>query len=314
MLGLPARLVAFGLASLLGAAATFVACGLQTSGLSLGGSGSGGRATASSDAAGTAGEAGHATGGTGGAPADAGQDAAEDHDAGRDAAPKEAGPTAYASCKDWLNAEPDAKNGVYSLFDTALNVYPAYCDMEDDGGGWTLVLKINGDNMTFAYGDARWTNTQGYNADLPALDTNEAKLASFWSVPFTALRVGMIDPTDFVLRWLDVAVGGTSLLELITSDGGTTTTLGKGAWEGLLASGSIQTNCNWEGINADGRVRVGMIGDDTSPQCDSPDSFIGFGANPSSFEMPNVTCGNTAHYYPDNGDRSTAAFGYLMVR
>jgi Fibrinogen beta and gamma chains, C-terminal globular domain len=314
MLGLPARLAAFGLVS----AAAFLACGLQTAGIPASGAGAG---------ASTSSSTGHATGGAGGAPVDAGNDAGGEHDAGHDAgpdaAPVEAGPTVYASCKALLGAQPGTNSGVYSLVDGSHTAYQAYCDMEDDGGGWTLVLKINGDMATFQYGEALWTNTSAYNADLPALDTNEAKLASFWSVPFTELRLGMIDPTDLVTRWLDVPIAGSSLLDLVSGDGGDAgdagdggdagvTQLGVGAWEGLLASGSIQTNCNWQPINADGHVRIGLVGDE-SGDCQSPDSFIGFGAD-TWFQQPDIACGNTAHDTTDHGDRSTPTFGYVMVR
>ena len=141
---------------------------------------------------------------------------------------------------------------------------------------------------------------------------SEAKLASYWSIPFTDLRVGMVDAN--ATRWLVVPIGGSTLLSLINKGGGTS--LGRGAWEGLLVTGSLQTNCNWEGINANGQVRIGIVGDE-SVGCNigitSPDSFIGFGAD-TSFQSPSFDCGNIAHYSPDHNDQQTPTFGYVMVR
>ncbi len=312
----------------------FAGCGLQTEGLgpstSTSSVVSSSTGTSASHAAGTGGHGGASTStsssvGTGGA----GTEDAGGTDAGIDAAPVDSGPPLYASCKDWLAALPGAASGVYRLVDPMGNVYEAYCDMVGEigdtgdagdagdagdmavGGGWTLVLKIDGNQNTFPYDNPLWTNLSAYNAESPALDTNEAKLESFWTVPFMALRVGMIDPNNHVLRWLVVPVASTSLLDLVNA-GGTTTTLGKAEWESLLLTGSIQTNCNWEGINADGHVRIGIVGDDSNPECNTPDSFIGFGAD-TWFASP-FDCGNIAHWYPDHGDQTTKAFGYVMVR
>jgi hypothetical protein len=324
MLGMHARVASVFVGCSLGAAAAFAGCGFQTSGLGSGGAPGATTLTHASSTAGTT--TSHATGTGGGTSASTGTGAREDAgstDASIDAAPVvDAAPTAYTSCLDWLQASPGAASGVYDLLDDAQNVYQAYCEMEadsGDGGGWTLVLKIDGTKTTFPYGDAHWTNSVSYNPDMPYLDTNEAKLASFWSVPFTAMRVGMIDAA--ATRWLLLPLGGSSVLDLVTdgdggdgTDGGALTTyLSVDAWEGLLASGSIQTNCNWQGINADGHVRIGLVGDDSNPQCNSPDSFIGFGAD-GSFQAPSFDCGNIAHYNPDHNDRTTMTFGYVMVR
>jgi hypothetical protein len=299
------------------ACAAFAGCAFQTDGL-IAPSGSSGTSVTSSTTGGSSMSLG--TGGIGASSSTStgtgalSQEDAGSEDASTDAAPVDAGPTAYASCLAWLTARPGAASGVYDLLDDSQNVYAAYCEMEGDagaGGGWTLALKIDGTKTTFPYDDALWSNSTAYEPAMPDLDMNEAKLASFWSVPFTELRVGMIDAG--VTRWLIVPIGGTSLLDLLNNHGSPTTTLGRGAWEGLLATGSLQTPCNWEGINADGHVRIGIVGDESFPLCNSPDSFIGFGAD-TSFQAPSFDCGNIAHYTPDHGDQTTRTFGYVMVR
>lgn len=242
----------------------------------------------------------HGAGGTGGMPGTGGM-------GGTGTGGVDAGPPTFTSCKDRLAASSKEGSGVKDLVDASQQPYKAFCEMGADGGGWTLVLKIDGNQSNFFFDNPLWTNNAPFNPDKPALDMTEAKLASFWSVPFTEVRVGM---NDGKLRWLVVSLTSTSLLDAIKNGG--STSAGRDAWEGLLASGSLQTNCNWEGLNRQDHVRLGIVGDEsigcgTFP---SPDSFIGFGAA-SNWGSP---CGNTAHYSPDNGDRDTKVFGYVMVR
>ena len=316
MPGTPARLAALVVACSLAAGGALVACGLQTDGL-----GSTGTASGPS----TGGSGGSSTspgsGGNGGA-GDAGSE-----DASPEAAPVDARPPAYVSCLDWLTAEPGATSGVYDLIDTLGNIYPAYCDMVGDGsdggdggvaGGWTLAMKIDGhDTGALDYDDALWTNEVALNAGQPDLDRNEAKLPSFWSVPMTELRVGMVE--DTTTRWLVVPLavaGGAVSLFYVIQNGAPQTTLGRGAWEGLLANGSLQTQCAREGINADGLVRIGIVADDDG-DCSSPDSFLGFGAVNASkgpFTAPSPPSGNIAEWSPDHGDQTVTTFGYVMVR
>jgi hypothetical protein len=202
---------------------------------------------------------------------------------------------------------PTDPSGVYDLVPLTGAPYQAYCDMESSGGGWTLALKIDGNESTFAFDAALWNDTNALAPDEPDLDMTEAKLASYWSIPVTELRLGMID--GGTTRWKQLKVQGTSLQALIASGQETKTTEGSGFWEALLASGSIQTKCNWEGLNADGRVRIGLVGDDSS-DCSSPDSVIGFGVEDGF----GPASGNEAHWFPDHGDRSTQTFGYVLVR
>lgn len=215
-----------------------------------------------------------------------------------------------ATCEEWLAVDPTLLDGVFELTPAAGPPYKAYCDMGN--GGFTLVLKVDGTKDTFHYDKPIWTDGNTLNPNDYGLDTKEAKLASFSAVPVGTLRLGMTDAT--VTRWLDVPLPmkSTSLQALL--GGSVTTTLGNDGWKKLVAAGSIQTNCNWEGINVQGRLRIGLLGDEsgncaTSP---SPDSFLGFGGKTNSDGQ--AASGNWAHWDPDNGIKSTPTFGYVMVR
>ena len=96
-------------------------------------------------------------------------------------------------------------------------------------------------------------------------------------------------------------------------------TVGRTAWKSLLAAGSLQLNCNQEGFNSvcgggDTRVRIGILGNQEA-DCLSCDSRIGFGgAGAYCLQNTNYSCGNEAYCTPDNGDKSTPTFGYVMIR
>ena len=69
--------------------------------------------------------------------------------------------------------------------------------------------------------------------------------------------------------------------------------------------------------NDNGKIfaRIGIIGNNEN-DCASPDSFIGFGTTNIEYAPANlkkVSCGNFAIHASD-GDRSLAAFGYLLIK
>jgi len=211
-------------------------------------------------------------------------------------------------------------SGVYTIDPDGASGYDpfqAYCDMTAGGGGWTLLMKIDGTKTTFGYNASFWTDNAFYQTDHPGLDhAFEAKLTGFMNQPFNAVRVGMYDPSDTTERFLDIPQSKTSLSQLFLS-GTLATTFGVSAWEGLVASPSLQTACTQEGFNlgaASTAARIGIVGDDDA-DCMTPESRIGIGTGGAACgQVDGDASGDEAYCTPDHGNRSTPTFGYLFVR
>jgi hypothetical protein len=242
----------------------------------------------------------------------------------------DAGPEAQSSCAAILasnsvyNAGINGISGVYDLVTSNGTPYAAYCDMTNGGGGWTLVLKANGNNPTFRYDSTIWTGTSTLNPNLPNLDGNEALLQSYFSVPFTEVRVGMATiaaPT--ALNFVTMTQNAANLSAVING-GFTPSSLGRAAWKAMVPTvGSLQPNCNREGFNVAhpsdanpqwARARIGIIGNQEN-DCLSPDSRIGIGtAGSSCLQTDSISVGNSAGCTPDLGDKNYRAFGVVFVR
>jgi len=190
--------------------------------------------------------------------------------------------TLHASCQAILAATPSSPSGRYWVAPTGpSSAAEVYCDMATAGGGWTLALKANGANTTFAYDAALWTNTALLNPT--SLDTTptDAKFASFLNQPVTQVLVVMT--AGGMSRSAVIDASAANLAALVS---GTyrATTLGRTAWLGLLPGQTIQPNCNREGFSnsfADphARVRIGILGNQEN-DCGSTDSWLGVGGNP----------------------------------
>jgi len=220
------------------------------------------------------------------------------------------------NCADLLAKKAGTASGVYWIQPTGVaQAFQAHCDMTGDGGGWTLALKMDGTKATFAYDAALWTNSGTLAADKPDFDTAEAKLASFSSVPFTAVRVGIMVGTT--QHWLTVPLAGTSLTALF-SGSAKTTSLGRNAWKSLVSNASAQPACNIEGTNGACGARTLRIGLLTNQEndCQSCDSYIGLGHSGQAgcSSMTGGYAGCMASCSADNGDQSQLGWGYLYVR
>ena len=103
-------------------------------------------------------------------------------------------------------------------------------------------MKINGKKQTFGYDSALWSNKHTFNEDSLKIDDDEAKFASYWTVPFTELRVGM--KAEGSTKWINIKQTATSLYSLIADGQYRSTRIGKVVWRSLLPRTSMQVNCN----------------------------------------------------------------------
>ena len=170
---------------------------------------------------------------------------------------------------------------------------------------------------TFTYDSPLWTNKEPYNeADgLTGLDDKETKLPSYWTTPFAKICLGM--KVALVTEFIEIEMPAPSLHSLIADGTYRATSLGREAWKLLVEDSSLQLYCNEEGFNVvsasaiHSKARIGIMGNNEN-ECLSCDSRIGFGTvgDPNS----DITCGNVAKHEPlDNGEKHTAAMGYIFV-
>ncbi|XP_028396199.1 uncharacterized protein LOC114520172 [Dendronephthya gigantea] len=230
-----------------------------------------------------------------------------------------------SSCKDLLNRNSALPNGVYKLQNNvSLEQYDVYCHMDAisgcGGGGWTLVMKIDGKKNDFNYGSLHWTNKVAYEVEdgLEGLTQKQTKLASYWNTPFNKICLGMRVSSE--TKWITLDYAASSLYNVIGDGSFKSTSVGRGAWESLIDGSALQPNCNQEGINADKyyaslhfvRVRIGIVGNNQN-HCDSCDSCIGFGTSARcGDDIRSTTCGNMA-VCDRMENKNTPAFGFILV-
>ncbi len=205
---------------------------------------------------------------------------------------------------------PGAPSGLYWLDPDGVGVlapFAAYCDMVGDGGGWTLVMKVDGNSPLLTGESALWQDMSLISADKPDFDKQQARLPGYAQLPLTQLRVGLtVDaspPATLVL-----AVQGSSLGYLISQGKLIATSAGRQNWKSLLVDSSLQMYCSQEGLNTID-CRIG-ISSNQENDCASPDSWLGIGCV-GGFAAGNFADGN---WSPDNGAKATKAFGYVWVR
>ncbi len=237
------------------------------------------------------------------------------------------------SCQEYFNGKPgyieSKTDGVYWIKPAAsATPFAVYCLMTEKGGGWTLILKADGSRKTFVYDAALWTNAAVHNAPDLQMDLNEAKLASFSTVPFQSVLLAFSEIKAGAPRlYLSVNKSASSFQSLMQQgrsigfDPPLPTVLG---WRLLLPNGVLQGECHREAFNAHGdknilndypgiKVRFGILG---SPDrgCSNfgfgPQSFIGIGAN-DTLGVNGFVGSDRIEAFKDNARKR---MGYLFVR
>ena len=139
----------------------------------------------------------------------------------------------------------------------AFEVYKTFCIQQTfcyGNEGWSLILKIDGNQQSFTYNSLLWSNKKTFQPNNLDLDDKETKLASYWTLPFTELRLGM--KVDGTTRWIIFSYTASSLYSLIADGQYRGTSIGKSKWRSLLPRSSLQRNCNKV---SDSRTRTAIV-------------------------------------------------------
>ncbi len=216
-----------------------------------------------------------------------------------------------ASCDVLRQVSPDVPSGTYTIEPEGIEQpFPVYCEMAGDAG-WTLVLKIDGEKNTFLYNSAHWTNESDFGSNTD-LSLTEAKSPAFRTVLMTQVRVVMRDggtDRDLAVSF-EQPLSTLSTLHALFTGPFRGTNNSRDEWLGLVASGSLQTRCQRQGLNngATGQaLRIGIFGNEQN-HCLSCDSFVGIGHS-------SIASGNVARSDDSGaGGRDTRTFSFVYVR
>lgn len=235
-------------------------------------------------------------------------------------------PATYGlSCKAIKAADAKAKSGVWWLDPdgpfTPISPFAAWCDMEGDGGGWTLLAKIAATKSELGYDAAYWTTIATLHPELPRFDDREARLNSYWSLPFSQLRVGLKATKQ--TTWLVANLQGSSLFHVIVQGKFVQLSVPEANWLGLLPGAQLLAGCRVQGFNAHpgvgtafdyARARVGIVAS-ASADCTTPGSRIGIGLGGTTCgQSAAIAAGGAAGCLDTGGPLNLPATGYLFAR
>lgn len=233
------------------------------------------------------------------------------------------------SCKAIHTADSTAISKVYTLDPDGPGgeaPFATWCEMGFDGGGWTLAMKVDGNQLTFGYDSPLWTNKIGYMPTQNNSEMFEHKSPAFWTVPFTEIRLHFWHLT--IEGTIILPVQGTSLHRIFRSGALIPTYMTRAQWDAVMPGDSLQTNCRVQGINVrtpasnalnpdSMRARIGIIGNNEN-DCSSPDSQIGVGLagiGCSGAVGGDLSAGNAAACGSDLGNVDGGnAFVWIEVR
>jgi Fibrinogen beta and gamma chains, C-terminal globular domain len=218
----------------------------------------------------------------------------------------------FASCQALLAENPGTPSGAYTLDPDGSGPdapFMAYCDMTDDGGGWTLALKIDGTSGQFAYSSSQWSSATPISPTSTDTSTTQAEFESYSTMGFSSLRLVMgAWPGNAIV--VPVSGNPANLLSAVNGPG-IGTSVGRAAWVSLIPGVVLEANCNVEGLNLQfggDSVRIGFDANNED-DCGSNDSFIGFGGNACG-----VSTGSCGGDWISTAGIADEQFGYIFVR
>lgn len=233
------------------------------------------------------------------------------------------------SCLEVKQKNPFVKSGVTKIDPDgagAIVPFDVYCDQDSDGGGWTLVAKVDGTDATLNYESTFWTVTDTadtkytVNTASADLSTATAKLLSYNTVPVTSVRLAFANGGLAKGVVLSLSTQANSLLDAMSPNvaintGGPT----RDRWLASASPSSLEYIVCAQGLNqnpaggAFARVRIGAAANNED-DCATPDSAIGFGISGSSCGQISAGAGAAARCAGVNGDIFAPQFGYIFVR
>ena len=179
------------------------------------------------------------------------------------------------SCQDILDQNPSSTDGVYWIDPQGSGSYEAYCNMNANGGGWTLLLKTTGiSNTHFYYSDPLWQNNTLLNQSSVDTSNQNAKLQPFIDLDIEELY-GCFPSQNGHCIYADLGAAQTAK-DLFSAG---MVQIGSGFNNQMYSGWSHQYNCAFFGINSTFsglRVRFGFSANQEY-NCNSNDTAIGLG-------------------------------------
>jgi len=216
----------------------------------------------------------------------------------------------WGSCAEALAQMPDLPSGYYFLDvdgDGPEDPFEVHCDMETDGGGWTLIMTTSA-SSAYLYSNSVWTDTSGGSASAPNPAAEEDYVSKgFYLLAGTESRLAL-GSTQNWNSWYhaqDTARNLSNQPRMAGSYGAAgncapKTNCGTEPVNkiplGVEAGCSDSTSTKWHrfgyinDVNGWGtRTRVGFSGDNDGS--DSSDSVMGLGLECFNACVPNATTG-----------------------
>lgn len=191
------------------------------------------------------------------------------------------------SCKEIKLANPAATDGVYWIDpDATGSVQPmqVVCDMTNNGGGWTLILKSMNNDGTFAYSSGIWASGNPFNTtDLNITNSSNSNslYSAYNNVIANQVWIDFVTspdltpytiPSSLTPKQMATATGNT----LVSTQAGGCFTAAPSSFFTPSNAYTIQTGVVQMGCNLQGRIRFGLATDNNPGT--SFDGSLGIGA------------------------------------